>query len=478
MRNLIWIVLVALGLQCQARQASMETSYYQDFQVFKKALIENHPSLYRFTPKSQFQQLFDSIDSRLMQETTGLEFFRMLAKVEALIREGHSYITPSETLKSKLMQAKSFPLDIAMIDNKMIVLASRSPNYTHLIGAEVTSINGQSIHALFEYLKQSCGYKSAFNPAGLYNTLSLYSNFALAYYLYLDTTDEFQIEYQSHENKSENDTLEGTAVSIAYGAFPKFLPEPDPPFQFTINKALSTAEIKITTFAHWVVSASVEDYKQFFQDCFQSMDEQNIENLIIDLRNNRGGEEMIGGELLTYLVDEEFKVYKYVKAKTLNFKSLNKLKGVTKVNLVKKHYQQTDSGFYLTKGDILKVYVPKEKYHFSGKTYMLSNGSSRSATNVLLALSKSHGVATLVGTESGGAYEDIDGRIHTQFLLPLSKHLVGFPVWTMKLNVQGENPNRGVKPHHEVFETKQDLLGGTTDNQLSYIYQLIQSKKY
>ncbi len=251
--------------------------------------------------------------------------------------------------------------------------------------------------------------------------------------------------------------------------------EPMPPMHFQIDAEKGLAIMKITTFAYWVVDKSIKDYADFFEESFEKLEKQDIKHLIIDIRNNRVGEEMIGAELLTYLINTDFEIYKFGKANTLDFSYTNKLPKANKIKLPKKHYVKTDSGYILQKGDFLRTFQPKTSNKFSGQVYVLSNNRCWSAANNFLALVKTHQVATIIGQESGGSFEDVDGRQRVNFTLPYSKMKVSYPVWSFRIDSKGGDRLRGVVPDHIITRSLEDLIS-KNDVELSFTYQLIKNQ--
>ncbi len=451
--------------------ADAQSGFQEDFEIFKKALTETHPNLYRFSSRDQFDKTFDSIQHQVEQGTTHLEFFRMLSEVEALIREGHSGVLPSKVILDNLSNAALLPFNVWVTDSLLVITGCEKSDDNHLIGNEILSINGLSIPSLLEKMEKATGYKSALSNAALKTILSYENNFAMAYYLFLDSDKEFVIKFRDDENDIEKQaTIMGSHATIER-KFPLFPPENDPPYSLTIDEPNKTAILTVTTFAYWVVGKRVRDYLKYFESVFKELAEKNVEKLIIDVRTNRGGEEIIAAELLTYFTAEDFKIYKYLKAKTLDFDFTNKLPNAATLRFSKKDYNETDSGYYLQDNEVLKTFTPKEKIGFSGEVFILSSGGSRSATSIFLSLIKSQHSGTIIGTESGGAFEDVDGRWRVSFTLPYSGIGVTYPAWTMKLKVSGGDTRRGVIPDIILRKSKKDVLG-LSDSQLEYVLQL------
>lgn len=473
----ITLLLFLAGKQIGFTQVSTDSiSYKNDLIIYRQALEQAHPSLYRFTPKDKYDALFDSIESNLTNKTTELDFFRSVSQISSLIREGHTYIQPPESLISSIVNKNLFPFGVLVEDNRIIVRNSRSPQLDYLKKTTIDSINGQSIESILNRFEEYASTVSTFNNSRLTKTLSLYNNFAVAYYYFLDTTSNFRIAYRPNPKATSTSIeLEGSSNQFTKLSYPELPPEPKPPFFLDINEQQSTATMTISSFAYWVIDKKIKDYAAFFEESFITLKDKGIEYLIIDLRGNRGGEEMIAGDLLTYLIDYEFQIYKYCKAKTLNFSFTNSLPNSNKIKLSKINYIATDSGFVMKKADFLRSYSPKKQHGFKGRTYVLSNGLCASACNIFLAMVKTHKVGTIIGQESGGAYEDVDGRLRISFNLPYSGIFVSFPAWSMKLNTSGGDKQKGVIPDHETSPTIEDIISGK-DSEMEFIEKLISKK--
>ncbi|BDD12080.1 hypothetical protein FUAX_45120 (plasmid) [Fulvitalea axinellae] len=455
------LFLLICSLQTIAQVSTDSISYKNDLAIYKKTLEETHPSLYRFSSKEKFDSLFNLTKSNLDKKTTELDFFRAISKLSSLVREGHSYIQPTKSLSSSIQNKSLFPFSVLVEDSCITVQDSRSAELAYLKKAVIYSINGQSVKSILKSLSESTCMVSAFNNSGLKSRLSLYNNFAFAYYYFIDTTSTFNIDFRLiSDNKIRTATIEGSSAQLSGKNYPQLPADPIPPFSLEINEQRSTAIMSISTFAYWAVGKKIKDYSKFFKKSFTSIQNQKIKNLIIDVRGNRGGEEMIAGELLTYLIDYEFRIYKYSKANSLEFDFINSLPNSNQIKLSKSNYIVSDSGFVMKRADFLKEYVPQKKNQFKGNVYLLSNGICASACHIFLALIKTHKVGKIIGQESGGAFEDVDGRQRIKFTLPYSKIFVSYPTWAMKLNTSGGDKRRGVIPDYEVFPTIEDIALG------------------
>lgn len=356
----------------------------------------------------------------------------------------------------------------------MLITGSREESYAHLVGQEIVSINGQSVKSLVQTLETFSLLNTGYNNSAIYKELSGFNNFAFAYYFFVSKAESFELVYGSDE-KLQSETLAGSKKGLK-GEYPQFPDEPKPPFSLKIDESKSTAQLTISTFAYWVVGKKQEDYQEFFENCFTELEEKNIKHLIIDVSNNRGGEEMIGAEFLTYFIDQPFRLYRQVSAKTLDYSCINRLPNSSRPKFSNNDFIDCDSIYVLKKGDILKAFEPKQEHRFTGNVYFIASGRSRSATNILLSLAKSHDLGIIIGQESGGASQDLDGRWRVKFNLPFSNVFVSYPVWRLEIDSENQNPRRGVIPDFVVDRGNEDVLSGR-EPELDFVYQLIQNEQ-
>ncbi|MEM8893180.1 MAG: hypothetical protein AAGC88_01300, partial [Bacteroidota bacterium] len=216
--------------------AQREAGFIGDFRIFKKALTENHPALYRFNPKEAFQQAFDSIEQEIQKGTDEIEFFSMLSQVTTLIGEGHSHVSPSEDLMQAVYASKLFPFEVFVKEDRLLITQSLSKEYGYLVGKEIHQINGVSVSSILKKIQRSAGLKYGFNNSAIKHVLSYSNNFAVAYFLFVGNPEVFHLESMDSNPISVYEISASGVVHLQAEntVFPKFPPEPIPPFTFEI----------------------------------------------------------------------------------------------------------------------------------------------------------------------------------------------------------------------------------------------------
>ncbi|MBD3218427.1 MAG: hypothetical protein GF310_09140, partial [candidate division Zixibacteria bacterium] len=190
-----------------------------------------------------------------------------------------------------------------------------------------------------------------------------------------------------------------------------------------------TAYLKLKTFDWRVVEEYELEADVFYEDIFRQLKDEHMENLIIDLRNNRGGRQEFGNEMIQFIMKKNREgVYR----KSISWKGRER-----EYEIPERH------GLY-----------------FKGDIYVLVNGETYSTAANLAQYLKEFGEAVLIGRETGSRHEGFAAGSKESVNLPNSKIHVGIPRYWIKspaVKDQGTK-NRGTLPDYEVRYSITELL--------------------
>ncbi|UCH66368.1 MAG: hypothetical protein JSW63_04365, partial [Ignavibacterium sp.] len=181
-----------------------------------------------------------------------------------------------------------------------------------------------------------------------------------------------------------------------------------------------------------------EMFQSFIDSAFSEIEKNKIENLIIDLRGNDGGDPFCSTYLLSYIEKEPVP------------------------------YFSERHGSYAPMADP----IPLADNNFKGNIYTLIDGNGFSTTGHFCAVLKYNNICTFIGTELGstytcnGATRDITLK-NTRIILSTA-HRHNYAV-----AVEGMDKNRGVMPDYNVEPTVEDLIKGT-DVVKAFTFKLIE----
>ena len=206
-----------------------------------------------------------------------------------------------------------------------------------------------------------------------------------------------------------------------------------------------------------------ETYRKFIDSSFTVIREGKISNLIIDLRNNQGGNDSFGDYMVSYIADQPFKWSSSFTLKTSSFlkDNIRKTRDTT-LAFWASALSHEDGEIYPYE---FQPYEPQPaEKRFKGKVYVLVNRQSHSQSTVTASQIQDYGFGTIVGEETG-EYPTLYASVF-KFQLPET----GIEVQVSKgymVRVNGSVEERGVIPdifiRDHLLDEKDEILEGILD---------------
>lgn len=471
----------------------------EDVDFAYSKLQQMHPQLYWYIPKKELEHKFDSLKQTITEPLTPLQFYFKLQPVIAGIREGHlSLRVPRKKFTKKeiktLEQKKGLfsRFGYYISGDQMYITENRDSIKNIHPGTEILSINNIPVS---DYIKKyrnlisSDGYNTTFQPYFLkdlffnYYTAengladratieTLYKGEKQTYTLSRESKSDTDLEKDKEMNKrtQERKLNDYVAASNSYNRSFKFL-----------DKDSTIAYIKVKSFSR-------EYSDEFYKKTFAKIKNAKSDYLIIDVRNNYGGSLYEINNLYSYLTDQPFTLIKPsqvtskdIPLRTNYFRKSSPLDYAIKSISYPSYffaqafstYKKDGKVFYKMKAD--KPTKPN-KGAFHGKVFVLINGGSFSASSIITAKLKNDKRATLIGEETGGAYDGTVAGFYSYQKLPNSE--IRFPIGLLLVqpNIDFSGTQKGVIPDVEIKESLQDIID-KRDPQLDWIRNEIGKEK-
>jgi C-terminal processing protease CtpA/Prc len=201
-----------------------------------------------------------------------------------------------------------------------------------------------------------------------------------------------------------------------------------------------------------------KEYKKYYKQVFKYLKQHPNCKLILDLRENPGGDFRHGNRFLTYLSSEKV---------LLNFERPKKDR--VENDFVKSSFWDKLVRFafaikprkYKAEGQITETFVYKPKKNaFKGKLFVITNGITFSQAALVSSHLREHG-AVFMGKETGGAEIGCNGILTYKLVLPNSGIKVDIPAYHVKSNSTKGTPGYGVKPDFPIALTLDDSMDNT-----------------
>jgi hypothetical protein len=429
----------------------------QDAMLVKDVVLKMHPAIGIYQPKTYYENLFDRLISGLKDSLTEKQFRVRLKLVLDELHCGHTEVMYSRAFSKaiKPMKLNFLPYYVVTVNNKLFTVMPVNRKKDSLIkqGSEVLKINGIPSDTILNFSRKMI---SADGYVATGKNLAMRTFVNYIYPSLFGRPDTFLIETK------RNDTIKKYCVSACNLKDLPFLPiglREDSLLRKHRRANMSEGYVDSAQklFVLKIRSFRSTHYKKVYRKVFRTLRKNKTENLVIDLRNNGGGNLENCYRLMKYVQDKE---------QTVTLRSHVK-------NFPDKKYAAGNLGFRFTK-HVLKTFgtkkadgdtawftekvKPYKKQHYGGKIFVLINGGTFSASCIVAAYLKESKRAILIGTETGGTNEGCNAGITPNYILPNTKLKVRIPAFRIIHDINPAYTGRGIIPDHEINYSFEDIL--------------------
>lgn len=407
------------------------------------AIIDDyHPNMFEVMPKEAFEKELTSIKASFVDSMTVIDFYKKMAPLVVKLGDGHTFLNLDDKCLNGL-QPKCFPLKIN-IDKKTLsltVLKDFAESGSVPIGAEILSINGVKSSDVFSSLIK---YIKGENE--LFRIELLKGRFASLLWLEYPT-DEYEISYRYNDEPAVVCVIPAVDPSVVFKRKEELSGKEA--YRLEIDEDKSLAIIDFRSFDN------LDKFKVFLDSSFSEIKKKNINNLIVDVRNNGGGNSTLGDELFQYISPVPFRQFGHTTVKIGN-RLWNKLSDEVKA--------KSERG--LTVYDNSKLIELRENpLRYTGDAFLLtSNYTFSSAADFAWAF-KYFNMGTVVGEETGGQAVCF-GDVRMDYL-PITKLPIGVSYKKFYAYGATDENTHGAIPHYEV----------DADQAMDYVLNMINSER-
>ncbi|MFY7898625.1 MAG: S41 family peptidase [Chitinophagaceae bacterium] len=452
----------------QFNQKTSAAALQQDLILLQQILASKHPSLYWYTPKDSIDALFNNAINSITDSLTEVAFRNKVAYILSHIRCGHTSISFSKNYTKALPKNRfpQFPLAIKTWEDTMVVLGNYWPTDSLLKrGTIIRHINGKSAKTILDSIFRlistdgySNNYKSQVISGSFFRWYELaWGKDSVYTFTYIDKNGQsastnIKAFIPVKDTVTKKATTQKTIEKPSRKAIKqsKLLSKRS----LQIDSTNRTAYMRVATFSNIRLN-------KFFRNSFKTLTEQNIQNLIIDIRENTGGRLSNSIVLTKYLIDKPFKTTD--SAYAIN-RSLQYSKYIPSLiwywfpmNFLNK--KGKDGYFHFTNNEN-KWYTPKQKYHYNKQIYIIQGGYTFSAATMFAGNLFNQQNVTIVGEESGGGFYGNSALYLPTIVLPNSKLTVTLPLYRLVMNSNRPKDGRGIIPNMHIKPNIQAITKG------------------
>lgn len=455
----------------------------EDLDVLADAFCELYPSLEGHMSETAFRAYVDSLKGTVTGPMDVIDDFRMmLRKILHQVPDSHVYLMPDQ-LPNQAKPAWAPGEFLSFCDDTVRVMVA-VPALKELEGMVVNTIDGapalEYAHRAMDLENNYDGKVESFVAEeavslGKYGRiLNLDADKGTVHELGLEDGTTVRIPFFLHPPLMANDAYRRMArwhnVNMRRSDDVVFETRP-------LND--STAYLGIKTFE--MLDKQVEQVRDFLASC-------QAPNLVIDVRNNPGGDSEVLMRLLSYFADTPMERQKGGYARVLKqgqFASLAHSLNHTADEDIFPEYEAGENGYYIRDTiETCTVVLPDPDVHYGGKVYVLTNGHSFSAATLFPSVLVRNRRGVTVGRETGSGYHSMTAYKFADIMLPNTLQTIHIPLVQMVFDttVCDRLPEgRGLLPDYPLPLTWNEVTcgpDGETDVLLEYALSLIADGKY
>lgn len=342
-----------------------------------RAFIDaTHPEISHSASPQQLQQALQQLETQLSAPMHPTEFWLHAARLNPLFNDAHWSVNLPQAeadLTALASTAGLFPLELHLRpDGEMLVLAEAGGKKSPWQGAIIQQINGIAAAQIGRELLALRHGDTPLNRANLLGPV-----FQLFYAKRYGTPAQFELQLEL-QGKVQNLTLPASRKTAVLGKTGVTFADN---FQY---KALSSnaAYLKIGSF-DWEDDKAIA---AFTKDAFSQIKTSGAKTLLIDVRENRGGNDSVWIEhLLPYLADQAFRVGSFSRKKVV----------ASRASVAEPAGLVIDGEF--------KTWYPASldnPLRFQGQVFVLTGRRTYSSAVQFCNVMQDFGFATLVGESS------------------------------------------------------------------------------
>lgn len=365
------------------------------FSIMRTGLEQAHPGLYDYTPKGKMDSLFMVTQQKINKPMTSEEFRRLITPIVTAIRDVHTAIYP-EAYSNKAATTPEVSIGVV---NGVLQFIQPCKGKQINTGTQIVAINGQPSGKIIQFLRTQYYRKDGYNELPVES--ELLSNFWSMYFkaytpsastplkLTLENGQVFSFKYLPINATKINDDALSMSIQMI-----------KPNIGYIDINSFDLNQVEEDSILHFI----------------QSLEKDKVDNLIIDVRNNNGGNLDVLYRLTSYFISKSYRrnCYREVKSNT-TYPAFRFTDNYSADDVLFGDFHSITSKNAFRKEDTLMV-VPSST-HYSGRLYILVDEFSVSAASEFAAVFAEQGIGTIIGRETGTCYYQMNAEKFAYFHL-------------------------------------------------------------
>ena len=415
----------------------------EDITFLRSELEQRHPNLYLYSDKAAIDSCFNRLYQSALDSMTEQESYGLITSLCSVIKDGHTLFYPGEkSTDYHDLHSGFFPFKTWWNGKTLFVAMNYTKTPEIPDGAEIISINRVAAADMMRYILTRMMHdgENQTYPVWVLN------NWLMEYYSYFyGHPATFNIVYRREDGAVESKTVGALSKREIFANREKNYPQvtfgkkEKDGLLLEIDNESKTAVLTIRDFhADVLKKVYKQRFKKTINGYFDLIQANGVKNLILDIRNNQGGETRYAKILLSHLLDSPFQLVE-------EYYKVNRSEAGDPTRRLKKCSGPTQ-GAYQLRSDA-----------FTGQLYVLVNGGSFSNSGIVSSALRHYGRGTFIGEETGGNPNVLCGSVRYK-TLPHTRIRVEIPTLQFVIRDKQNNSGHGVIPEHAIQPDVSDIV--------------------
>lgn len=366
----------------------------EDIDALIAGIIERHPQVTGYANPDLIYEQAEALKAEITEPMTRTAFFKHVGSLSYLFNDGHTFLLwPYQEYQSLTERGVlTFPFALDIFPEGVFLKYDYQLNGKVLAkGTQIVSINDIAVNDIFARAQKFVGGETVILRKHI-----VASRFPMMLWAVFGFVNEFKLVVNRKGRLQTFDIEENDRWHRTENA--EEMAREDFVYQ-QMDKA--TGYLKVATF-----DVSPDWFEDFIDQTFEQIKRQGIKNLIIDIRENGGGNTDTATYLAQHISSKPFRM----------------------ISSMRERLNRDNRGLFNYRGEVGEILQedwqewiePAEReQRFDGHTYVLISPLSYSSAIVFATAVKDNNMATLVGRETGGyANQTAQGNL---FNLPNSE---------------------------------------------------------
>lgn len=388
-----------LSAQTETDKAFTLREMKEDLAYFTNTIESVHPNPYHAISKADFSTLADSLLAGMREPVSLAGAWAFFSRLIAAYDEGHSTIAFPSVMQQQVKEGKIliFPILVSEFNGEALVVRYDLSNESLLnAGDLITHINGRSASGLMHY------FRLFFGGLPSWRNTQILRDFAGQLLLH-GVLPPYKIVYQQGGEQKETiirPVTLGELQARAAETRKKTSAAPVTTAPYTFERLAEN-----TGYLNFRSMRDLPVFEKFLDSVFSDIKNKPVPGLIIDLRQNGGGNSVLGERLIHYISDKPYRMGGGVRWKVSDeYKEFIRERAKTNPVYASGSFQNYLN--YKT-GDIISGTsgAPrkpgKNNLRYFGKVAVLTGPNTFSSANMLANAIQDYGLATLIGEATG-----------------------------------------------------------------------------